>query len=35
VGMWRSEWCFELGEVKVLARAKDCGVGAWRAVVLV
>jgi hypothetical protein len=30
VGMWRSVWCLELGDVKVLARAKDCGVGAWR-----
>jgi hypothetical protein len=34
VGMWRSEWCLELGEVKVLARAKDCGVGAWRVVLV-
>jgi hypothetical protein len=30
VGMCRSAWCLESGEVKVLARAKDCGVGAWR-----
>lgn len=32
VGMLRSEWwCLDSGEVKFLARAKDCGVGAWRA----
>ena len=29
VGMLRSGWCLELGEEKFLARAKDCGVGAW------
>jgi hypothetical protein len=29
VGMLRSWWCLELGEEKFLARAKDCGVGAW------
>ena len=28
VGRLRSGWCLELGEEKVLARAKDCSVGA-------